>query len=959
MSRWTAIPQLRELRSASSATWASQRRLPVPLTPLVGREDVIGAVESLLVRSDVRLLTLTGPPGTGKTRVALAAASGATVAAAFDDGVSFVPLAPLRDARKVSAAMAAGLGLVLPPGEPADVAVQQHLEDRKLLLVLDNFEHLVRAAPALTQLLQRCPAVTLLVTSRARLHVYGEYAFPILPLSLPHSPGSRERVPLDVLQQSEAVRLFVTRAQAVQPTFALDEVNGPVVAAICRRLDGLPLAIELAAARVRVRPPRARLASLDRWLPLLTDGPRDVPPRQQSFHAAVAASYDLLSDAERRLFRRLGVFVGGCTLEAAAAVCAAPGAPDGRSLDELTVLADHSLIHFRAPAGELGVRSGEARVELLGVIREYALDRLAAAGEQRVTRQAHAAQYLALAEEADLHLRGPDQLSWLTRLDREHDNVRAALQWCAGGDEAGTAIEVSGDAAPGRGDLPPCQSDAADPRAADPGAAEAAAMAVALGLRLATAVSHYWYLRGHFAEGRRWLKRLLDRAAAAPGQQDTAYARALAAAGTLAWSQTDLDAARDLFERSHALARTLDDLPTVGATLHGLGQVWRSAGDIDRARRYYAESLAIRQELGDASGMAATLLQFGHLAARVGSHDDAVRQYGQSLALRKRIGDRDGIAACTTYLGLTAYLEGDYAAAQEHCERALRLWREIGDLRGRAEALRYLGMALHAQGQHATAHAHYRQSLHDRRSIGESMGVAQSLLSLAELALDVGDPQRAVAQLRKAVLRFWKLHDRHMVAVCLIVFAQLTTAQQDWRRAARLLGAADLLFGGTGSALWLSDRRRYEQAHHAAAAALDPADFAAAHAEGRTLTLDGALAVALGRMPRSVASGVLPASRDTEWPSRADQPSADGRRRRPLPDSPATVLSRQETAVAELIAHGLTNREIAARLRIAQRTAAWHVEHVIAKLGLRSRVQVGVWAATHDLLHPLDPPMAN
>jgi predicted ATPase len=424
--------------------------LPLPPTKLIGREQELAAIRRRLLHDGARLLTLIGPPGIGKTCLGLRAAT--DLCESFEDGACFVELAPIRDPTLVATAIAQVLGIKETSNQPLMPTLKAYLHNRQLLLLLDNFEHLLSAVPLVTELLAVCPWLHVLVTSRAALRVRNERLFPVPALAL---PKHTERLDVATIGQSPAVTLFVARAQAVQPEFVLTQANAATVAEICQRLDGLPLAIELAAARIKLFSPEALLTRLERRLKLLTTGARDIPLRQQTLRNTIDWSYQLLDPAEQRLFARMGVFVGGCTLAAAEAVGTAASDLGSDAQDGLAALVDQSLV--RQDAG----LDGEPRFTMLETIREYALEQLAACGEAEVLREQHLEHYLALAEAAELRLNGAEQLTWLERLETEHDNLRAGLEWCR--------VE------PDRN---------------------------AVGLRLVCALGQFWTLRGYISEGR-------------------------------------------------------------------------------------------------------------------------------------------------------------------------------------------------------------------------------------------------------------------------------------------------------------------------------------------------------------------------------------------------------------------------------------------------------------------------
>ncbi len=605
-------------------------RWPMPPTPFIGRARQVAEVCALLRRAPVRLLTLTGPGGIGKTRLALSV--GATLRGEFAGGVYYVSLAALADAQLVLPMVAQVLGLHEASAPADQPPLLERLQDRlaaeHLLLVLDNLEQVAAAAPDLAALLGACPRLKVLVTSREVLRLAAEQSYPVPPLAL---PDLQPLPPLDVLARIEAVQLFVARAQAAQPAFALTMANGMAVATICRHLDGLPLAIELAAARSRLLPPAELLARLARRLPWLTDGPRDAPARHQTLRAAVAWSYDLLGPDEQALFRQLAVFVGGCTLAAVSAVCRLapdPAGGDERVLRALAGLVDKSLLRQEPGAPDQG------RLRMLETIREYAGEQLAATGEIAATQEAHAHYYLALAEAAAETMIGPDQPVWLDRLEQEHDNLRAALTW---------ALET------------------AHPM---------------LGARLAAALWDFWLMRGYSSEGRRWLDAILATGCWLP---PALRARALNAAGRLALREGDYAAAERMLQESQALRRAHGDTRGVMEVLDNLGLVAIYQDDLGRARSYLEQSLAGWRALGDTAGMLTALNRLGLVLRYQQDFEGAAGLYEECVALARRVHATYYVAAALHNLGQMEHHRGHDLRAAALLAESLALVRRLGD----------------------------------------------------------------------------------------------------------------------------------------------------------------------------------------------------------------------------------------------------------------------------------------
>ena len=657
-----------------------KHNLPPQLTSLVGREQDAATVEQLLQRPEVRLLTLTGPAGVGKTRLALQIAT--DLLESYPDGVYFVNLAPLRDPDLVLLTVAQTLALRQVEGQLLLALLQASLQDKHLLLVLDNFEQVVRAAPQVMDLLMVCPQLKVLVTSRQVLHLRTEHLFPVPPLALPDLDHLPER---EELAQYVAVSLFLQRAQALLPGFQLTEANARVIAEICVHLDGLPLAIELAAARVRLLPPQALLARLSQRLAVLTGGAQDVPARQQTLRNTIAWSYDLLTAQEQRLLRCLSVFVGGFTLEEAEAVSklsneTEPGAVS--ALDVVGALLDKSLLLQGKQEGE------ESRLTMLETIGEYGLECLSQSGELELTRRAHAVYYLQLSEQAEPELRGLQQALWLNRLKAEHDNLRAALGW---------ALEN------GEGEI---------------------------GLRLVGALWRFWMLQGYFTEGRGWLERVQERSSdAAPALQ----AKAFTGAGSMAWSQGNYQQAMRWHQQALALYREVGDKQGIAFALNNLGNQVQYQGDYKRARAFLEESLALYRELGDQWGIAIVLGNLGLGEAWQGDYERARVLFEENLALSRELQAKADIALALHNLGDVARYQGDHWGAMVYLEECLAVCEELGDKRLTAMTLNILGLVARWQGNFARSAALHTESLALSRELGEKLCIVQSLEGLADV----------------------------------------------------------------------------------------------------------------------------------------------------------------------------------------------------------------------------------
>ncbi len=666
--------------------------LPVSQTGFVGREKETAAAGELLLRPDVRLVTVTGPGGIGKTRLAVEVAS--MLSEKFSGGTYFVPLSPLSDPGLIAAVIAQTMGLRGTGSQSPLEILKESLRDSlgtPMLLLLDNFEHLLPAAPTVAELLVMGPNLKILVTSRAALHLYGEHEFLVPPLGLPDPLCVP---PVEDLSRYPAVALFIQRAVAAKPDFELNRENAAAVAEICAQLDGLPLAIELAAARVKVLSPASLLARLASRLQLLTGGARDLPQRQQTLRAAMDWSYDLLNPAEQKLFRRLSVFVGGCNLEGVEAVCDTKGDLDLDLLDGMGSMVDKSLV-LQVPA-----TGGEARFAMLETIREYAREKLEVSGEEAPTKRAHAAYCLVLAEEAPAEQTGTQSAGQMGHFVAEHGNFRAALEWLT-----------------------------------DTGDAE-------WGLRLGAALFRFWEAREYLTEGRTRLGKLLKLPrAAAPTKF---RARALFAAGVLGGAQGDYAAADELVGESLDIARQLDDGQGVAVSLNALAVLAQDRGDIAAAHALFEESLAVWRELGDSKDVARALSNLANVATLQGDHARASSLYEECLAIFQGLGDRTGVAWSLNSQGDVARDRGDAPAARELYGQGLAIFRELGDRWGIAGTLADLGSMAREERDFSAAHSLYRESLKIFQELEHKRGIARLLECFACVAAAQYHSERAL-----------------------------------------------------------------------------------------------------------------------------------------------------------------------------------------------------------------------
>lgn len=746
---------------------ALPNNLQIQLTSFIGRETEMAEIKRLL--KGTRLLTLTGPGGTGKTRLALQVA--ADLLETFDDGVWQIELASLKDPALVPQVVSTTLGLREQPSQPILDVLTDYLRPKSLLLLLDNCEHLIDACAHLAdKLLRACPHLTILATSREPLGIAGETAWSVPALSLPDP----HQMSADALTQYESAQLFIDRAAHILPGFSATEQNARSIAQICQRLDGIPLAIELAAARVKLLKVESIAARLDDRFNLLTGGGRTTLPRHQTLRAAMDWSYDLLPEDSQLLFRRLAVFAGGFTLEAAEAVCSDELLPSDSQLELLARLVDRSLVIVDQLADS-------ERYRMLETIREYAGEKLLESGEPEQLRNRHLDYFLAFAEKAEMQLEGSERIVWLNRLEREHDNLRAALDW----------------------------SRTSEDRAR-------------LGLRLAGSLGAFWDSRGYLREGR---ERLSEALARVPASERTAErAKALYAAGELAYLQSDYPATRPLLGESISIYRELGPSGRlgVGHSLILLGDMLTEVGDYVTASTVLNEGLEIMRELKNERGIAVGLWQLGWCALRIGEYGKAVPYFEESLPFYRKAGNLDGMAIVLSGWGEVLLRQGDYARATALLEESLELRRELKDNWGIAASLGSLGWVELLRGDLEQAFTTLKESLKLRRDMGDKGGIAWCLERLAEVALTEG------------------LHESP------------SPHYEDLRRATRLFAAAACVRAPLGSTIDLVDQPEHERQLALLRTQLDNNAgsariglFETAWAEGQAMNLEQAVEYAL------------------------------------------------------------------------------------------------------------------
>jgi predicted ATPase len=766
--------------------------LPADLTMLIGCQKEIEEARKYLLQSRVRLLTITGPGGGGKTRLALEVAR--KLVSHFDDGVFLVLLAAIRDPALVISAIAESLG-IQEAGRSLVTTLNEYLRNKRLLLILDNFEQVLDAAASVVKLLVMCPRLTVIVTSRQALDVTGEHLLHVSPLAVPdvmHLP------PLEQLTDFDGVRLFLDRARAVEPNFRINSNTCHAVVEICQRLDGLPLAIELVAARVRALSPREMLGRLEHRLSLASGRQRDVERRQRTLRDTIEWSYDLLAPEERILFRRLAVFIGGCTLEAVAAVCDIPSAQEGVALDGVESLIIKNLL-------VRDQRSDEAtpRFRMLETIREYALERLHKTDEFAQIHKKHASFYCEIAKHAEEGLQGLQQAQWVSHLETELDNLRAALVW---------SRESDGD--------------------------------TEIGLRAAGALWWFWYLRGHLTEGRACLDDLLLLARDKNDISLSALTKAFNAAGSLAHNQGDYERASALYQEALDQWRDEGNKEGIALCLSNLASVARDQDHHKRAIELYKESLKISLSLNDAEGVATCLDGLGNIWDDRGYSRRATALYKRSLSLRSGLGSIQGTATSLTNLASIEVLYGDDDRAVDLCSQSLTLFRSLKDKNGMARALDIMGTAKRHKLDDDGALQFLNEGLSLRRELGDKWGVTSILTELANIARDQGDYSQAAELYCESLTIRQQLRDRWGICATLEEYAVLAFKSGQVIRGGRLSGAAEALREDIGIIQLPKERADYIDTI-AVNVGSEHAELSQARVEGRKMSFDAVVQYAL------------------------------------------------------------------------------------------------------------------
>ncbi|MGI9058178.1 MAG: tetratricopeptide repeat protein [Ktedonobacteraceae bacterium] len=764
--------------------------LPIQPTPFIGREKEVATITRLLGRPEVRLVTLTGPGGVGKTRLGLQVV--AELCDHFTDGVFVVALAPVSQPTQVLSAIAQTLAIGEASDQPLFPFLQAALKEKQLLLLLDNFEQVADAAVIVADLLAACSNLKVLVTSREGLHVRAEHEFAVPPLSLPnlkHLPN------VSTLSQYEAVALFIERALATKPDFQVTNANAPAVAAICTRVDGLPLAIELAAARVKHFPPQTLLSRLEHGLSVLSGGARDLPVRQQTLRGAIAWSYNLLLPEEQLLFRRLAVFVDGWSWQAAEELCMAAGGLAGDILEDLTSLVDKSLLRQEEQA------EGEVRFWMLQTLREFGLEQLNSGGELEGSREAHAEYYLRLVEEAEPYLQGTEQVRWLARLEQEHENVRTALAWL----------------------LERARSDG-----------EKGKQQAEQALRLCAASFRFWTIRGYFREGQSFLEQAL---ALRAGVAASVQAKALLIAGDLAFFLDDYERVEVLVGESLTLYQALGDAIGMGESLDLLGNINWAKSDYGAARARLEEAVTLYRAGGDRWKRGRCLTQLARIAAVQGEYKSARTLFEESLTLYQELGERERIGWVLYLLAQMLFTsQADLEQAHVLANQSLALLKEIGNKPIIAYELSLLGQIHLVHGEQSLARQQIEESIALLQEIGERAGVAEAKIALARVLAYQSDLVAARQLYQETFALLQEIHDKEFISPCLEGLATVAAEQDELVWAAHLWGAAEALREAIGTPMPPIYQADYQQVVNTTRTRLGEEGFGKAWSQGRAMT---------------------------------------------------------------------------------------------------------------------------